>query len=819
VSDATGRHDDQDQRGILLRMLGWILRKIGPRTLLIFGLLFVVLASVAGGIRTLIFELYQAPLVYFTFLSMTTGWFLARSRLAGGRAGLITIPVGLAVILVDTAHLGIKLLALAQAVFHVAWQFLEITGASIVSFIKAKPVSEVNPVNTRLVSLLVQDIVYNLAIVLGRTQTWIGGLLHGNSSFDRVAAIVIWGMAIWTVAAWAAWFVRRRSQPLVGVLPAAVLLVACLAFTGQSALVLAPVTFCAFMLSAICNLDRQQNAWQSSGLDYAEDIDFDLGMWSTSLVGGIVIMAFIVSTISPQKTIQGLRKLAQGRSENISTIGESLGLESAPAANVPAAQTDPGVLPRQHLLGSGPELSQEIVMIVQVEGAQATTAGGSNRAPDYYWRGLTYDVYTGRGWATSATQSNSYRAGQIIRTSLPPGYSRIRQRIEWINTPFDTLYYTGLLVSADLNFEVNERPASQIEDDLFAAVPAKTPSGNLYHVDSLALQVGLEQLRTAGREYPQWVIDRYLQLPENLPPRLVNLAKQITTQATTPFDQALAIEHFLRQFPYNLEIPTPPPDRDVADYFLFDLQQGYCDYYATAMVVLARAIGLPSRLVTGYAPGSYDPHTGQFVVTADNAHSWIEVYFPGSGWIEFEPTSSRPEIARPESLTPSPAVELEKPSPAARQSWKTVLIWLGWIAALIVGLSILALLLTLIDAWRLRRLEPQRALLALYQRMYRHGQRLAVPLPPGETPHEFVGDLSQRVNELSLKPRWQKALTPAQQEASDLVDGYTRSIYGTKPAGKSDREQALLAWRGLGRRLWLARWLKTLHGLTRRPKP
>ena len=86
----------------------------------------------------------------------------------------------------------------------------------------------------------------------------------------------------------------------------------------------------------------------------------------------------------------------------------------------------------------------------------------------------------------------------------------------------------------------------------------------------------------------------------------------------------------------------------MVDYFLFDLKEGYCDYYATSMAILARAAGLPSRLVVGYASGDYDPANNRYVVTEADAHSWVEIYFTGRGWVEFEPTASLPLIPLPE---------------------------------------------------------------------------------------------------------------------------------------------------------------------------
>src|SRR4030095_5471201 len=131
--------------------------------------------------------------------------------------------------------------------------------------------------------------------------------------------------------------------------------------------------------------------------------------------------------------------------------------------------------------------------------------------------------------------------------------------------------------------------------------------------------------------------------PNSVPDRVLVLAREITKGMKNPYDKAKAIESYLRaNYPYDLEIPDPPKEQDVADYFLFDLKRGYCDYYATAMVVLARASGLPARFVSGYSSGSYDAMNAQYIIRDLNAHSWVEIYFPEIGWIEFEPTASQP---------------------------------------------------------------------------------------------------------------------------------------------------------------------------------
>jgi hypothetical protein len=118
------------------------------------------------------------------------------------------------------------------------------------------------------------------------------------------------------------------------------------------------------------------------------------------------------------------------------------------------------------------------------------------------------------------------------------------------------------------------------------------------------------------------------------------LANQIVKNAgaTNPYDQAMAIETYLRSnYTYTL---TPQISRDVdpMQYFLFTSKEGYCEYFASAMGFLLRALGIPSRVVSGYGPGSYDGKTKQYIVRESDAHDWVEAYFPGFGWIPFEPT-------------------------------------------------------------------------------------------------------------------------------------------------------------------------------------
>lgn len=143
--------------------------------------------------------------------------------------------------------------------------------------------------------------------------------------------------------------------------------------------------------------------------------------------------------------------------------------------------------------------------------------------------------------------------------------------------------------------------------------------------------------------YCKSIYQKYLQLPDELPQRVKDLSETLTADCSNNYDKAKAIEKYLSSsnFSYNLDVSSTPINRDFVDYFLFDLGEGYCTYFASAMTILARCAGLPARYVEGYIlpPEPTETYGDTYIVTNMQAHAWVEVYFEGCGWIPFEPTS------------------------------------------------------------------------------------------------------------------------------------------------------------------------------------
>ncbi|NPV09983.1 MAG: hypothetical protein HPY83_18720 [Anaerolineae bacterium] len=345
----------------------------------------------------------------------------------------------------------------------------------------------------------------------------------------------------------------------------------------------------------------------------------------------------------------------------------------------------------------------------------------SDPGPKRYWRGMTYDVYTGRGWANSRTDVVAAPGGRPFEQPQGPR-EQVVQDFEILAPREELLYAVADPVALDSDLRLYWRG----EDDLAFL---KAPLGR-YSVVSEVLQVTQAQLRSAGTNYPAWVRERYLTLPE-VPQRVVDLAAEVAGGADNPYDRLVAIQSYLRlNYDYDLQVPQPAEGKDVVDYFLFESRRGFCDYYASAMVVMARLAGVPARLASGYATGRYDYASDRYVVTAGQAHSWPEAYFPGLGWVEFEPTVVQSPFYRPigAGASESPQVpEGTRADTVGRRQWwppALLLLLLGASGALALGL-------------RHRRLETDPVLRA-YWAMEAAGARLGLGLDESLTPREYA---------------------------------------------------------------------------------
>ncbi len=244
-----------------------------------------------------------------------------------------------------------------------------------------------------------------------------------------------------------------------------------------------------------------------------------------------------------------------------------------------------------------------------------------------YWRTGVYDRYTGDGWVRTG-QTESY-GGEL---PSPPGEAETVQQTVRLQGPAE------VMPAAAHPIAVGDDAASNTEVTVHGGIRPDEPlaEGDTYRVESAVVDPSAAELRTAGTDYPADVTDRYLQLPEGTSSAFETRTQEITGDAETPYEKAVAIERHLELTKgYSLDVERP--DGAIEEAFLLEMDEGYCVYFATTMVQMLRAEDVPARYAVGYTTGQ-QVADDEWVVRGLDAHAWVEVYFPDYGWVAFDPT-------------------------------------------------------------------------------------------------------------------------------------------------------------------------------------
>lgn len=331
--------------------------------------------------------------------------------------------------------------------------------------------------------------------------------------------------------------------------------------------------------------------------------------------------------------------------------------------------------------------------------------------------------------------------------------------------------------------------------------------GETYAVTASVSQAEPEDLRLAGLDYPTWALAKYTQLPPELPQRVRDLGAELTAGAETPYDKAKAVEAYLKTLPYSLTMNPPPYNSDGVDHFLFNERRGYSEYFASAMTVLLRTQGIPARMVTGYTVGQQVPDEDIYIVADSNSHGWVEVFFPGYGWIGFEPTPgasipiTAPPVIEDKPLDfVLPAEDLDVPlcdddeelddceeefllEPTASPEQENLLVqlarqYLPWLGGVLAAAAIIAALGWLF--WR-RYLTPSADPPTVFRRLAFLGRLNAVGPAAWQTPYQYMR-------------RLQTELPAHREPLSIIVNSYVRHRYGGKETSPEQAESLTRAW-------------------------
>jgi hypothetical protein len=438
-----------------------------------------------------------------------------------------------------------------------------------------------------------------------------------------------------------------------------------------------------------------------------------------------------------------------------------------------------------------------------------------------YFRGLNIDLPSLGRWR----YQNANFIQVLVPKDKPPNYSEDYGSMEagvfkltMLKPPRaapDLIFYPGELRKLDRDSVATESlgppggQASNISLYTLDRLSGLGRSGALgdYKVTVAYSGATEEELRSAGTNYPAWVTP-YRGFPTayrsaEAEKRIADLAQSVTQGITNPYDQASAIEHFLRSsYQYTLTPYDPPRGVDAMEYFLFDSKQGYCEYFATAMGDMLRSLGIPTRLVNGYGPGNYDEHLVRYVDRESDAHTWVEAYFPSYGWIPFEPTPDGVYFPIQRGLQTGAICTRDSCEPAGEggaaddaNAGKPLPGEIGSAPGgsgqgTILGIpdrfafpsfATLLLLLVLAAYVTVRRYLRPRTVGGVWARTRRLVALAGVALRPGETPHEFGRRMADEFPE-------------AGHEFKELADQFAVAAYAPPERAAGTRSTILGIW-------------------------
>ncbi|HEX9014752.1 MAG TPA: transglutaminaseTgpA domain-containing protein [Chloroflexota bacterium] len=485
-----------------------------------------------------------------------------------------------------------------------------------------------------------------------RIWTWIAAAISGGISNDTMLFVLLMSIAGWFLGYAAAWLAFRKNNVWFALVASGSALLVNISYVSvqDSVGYFLVYLFASMLLLIRTTLYERERDWHRSDADYNRSLSWGFLWKGAALSVTIVILAWAMPTGTVNASVaENWAQVTgpwQGLQGEFDRMFASVGASTVKAEGNRFTKT----LALKGAIELGPSLVMQV----------------ASPRPDY-WATQTYDKYTGQGWVSSSTETTRLDANdnRLTDTSQYAGRVDIEQHFMVVAGRSTNLYAASSPVK--LSLPVNAENFGSLDDlsALKSVVPLRI--GQQYSVISSVSVASAEELRSAGTEYPDWLA-KYLDLPQGTGFRLNGantrrvqaMTRRVVSGAGNPYDSALAIEKYLRGFTYDIKVTAPPPDRDAVDWFLFTSKQGYCDYFASAMAVMARSIGIPSRVVSGYNTGIHNDQTGLFEVHQENAHSWPELFFPKYGWVRFEPTPSQPASSRPDT----PLALQNDPAPA-----------------------------------------------------------------------------------------------------------------------------------------------------------
>lgn len=523
-------------------------------------------------------------------------------------------------------------LALAKSRFPARWAhlFALVYGLALIAFLVGR-------------TLPGEELTWRMRVLdlVGRQLAWVQKALDGTSNRDSLIFVLQTSGVFWLLGYSAAWYTFRVSRVWRVVVPTGLVLFSVVYYyNGPKPLVIYLMVYVlvALLFVARTFLVDRERSWRHASVRYEEDIRFDFLRAAFVIAALSLLLSSSLPVLGANDQVSGVlatvdrpwRKFQDSWTRLFASLN-SYGTATSDAYEDTMR------------LGGPRDAGNRLIMDVQVPGQLRSV----------YWQGVVLDQYDGDGvWSngTDSTQLIFPTEGRLKQPELLAREPLTQTVINYLPNS-GTLYAAPLFVASNKQTFVDVTAVENGQANSLNWVRSRfvLRPGESYTVISNVSTADKTMLRAASTEYPDWVRASYLQIPSTITPETRELAAELAAPYDNPFDKAIAIRDYLRRsITYNDQIAAPPESVEPIHYVLFEGKEGYCTYYASAMAIMLRSEGIPARIVNGYAQGEYVAEASVYRVRSNNAHTWVEVFFPEYGWIQFEPTASLPANDLPE---------------------------------------------------------------------------------------------------------------------------------------------------------------------------
>ena len=471
-----------------------------------------------------------------------------------------------------------------------------------------------------------------------RMQLWFAALWDQSISADALPFVVLLATLVYLVGFLSCWAVVRWQNAWAALIPGGIILLTNISYLpGQPSL-----GFKIFLVAAVLIVTRMEflraaRRWRRDHVVLPDFMSLEVMLIGALVAFVLVFAAWVVPTADHWGPVARLwERATEPVAARVEALGQLfVGINSKKQVPV-------------HTFGATLPIQGKIVLgAVTLFQVSSTDPGNL--------RGAVYDQYTGGGWKLTEAAAVSLANTTVQAAELGTQRTKVEVRdpvtvrVEVMTTgaPDRRLLTVGDPVTANV-------PGRQLVDrnaQTLGVIPNNpTVPGTSYTTVGTVSAAAVPTLLAAGTQYPPAIVATYTTLPPTLPKEVSDLARDVAGRARTPYEAARLIEsHLRRNYSYTLDPPPAPPTRDAVAAFLFDQRSGYFDQFASAMAVMLRSLGIPARVAAGFAldPADIDDATKAYAVSEQRAWAWPEVYFPNLGWVEFNPTPSRPTVARP----------------------------------------------------------------------------------------------------------------------------------------------------------------------------